>query len=733
MIKNVFVLLVFIIIGFEMRSQSFNPISELNKYDIKWTTQSKNSLGSMPIGNGDIGLNVWVEPDGSLNFYIGKTDAFSDLNQLLKLGKVRITFSSDPLVAKEFIQQLVLVNGEIILSGKDGFTCKIYVDALHPAIRIETKANTKFAVNVSLSLWRKEPRYLSGVERRGVYGLQKYPDSLIVQPDTVFSTGDDAIIWCHRNEHSLYKTIFNNQDLGSIATKYKDPLQDRTFGGFISGKTVIKVDDTTMQSAMPGYSHDLTVLIQSKQTPTVEAWLKEIKDLSVSDRRVNISVAYKKHKDWWYSFWKRSYIFVSGSEEATLVTQAYILQRYITACASRGILPPKFNGSIFNVDSFEESKAYGVDYRRWGGGYWFQNTRLLYWPLLRSGDFNLMKVLFDMYMAALPLAKERTKLYFNHEGNMFPEAITFWGAYLPDNYGWKRASEDTIGIPQNNYIKRYYQSILELSAMMLEYYNFTQSRQFLKDTLLPFVSSTLQFYDQHYPVRNGKLFIYPAQALETYWDVINPTPEVAGLHRVLNDLLKIKSIDPDVKTLALRIVKKLPQVPIIDSNGKRLIAVAAHVLSAKITNTENPELYAIFPYKIYGVGKADLLIAKNTFSGRRFPGIGCWRQDAIQAAHLGLVYECKSMIYQMASPNQEFRFPAFWSNSLDWSPDQDHGGVLMIALQAMILQNDGYQLHLMPCFPKEWEVNFRLFSEKRTIVTGHYKKGRMMTLDVAKK
>jgi hypothetical protein len=30
-------------------------------YDTVWTTQSNNSADSMPVGGGDVGLNVWAE------------------------------------------------------------------------------------------------------------------------------------------------------------------------------------------------------------------------------------------------------------------------------------------------------------------------------------------------------------------------------------------------------------------------------------------------------------------------------------------------------------------------------------------------------------------------------------------------------------------------------------------------------------------------------------------------
>jgi hypothetical protein len=45
----------------------------LNRYNVLWTTQSKDSDGSMPCSGGNIGLNVWVENDQIL-FYIASPD-----------------------------------------------------------------------------------------------------------------------------------------------------------------------------------------------------------------------------------------------------------------------------------------------------------------------------------------------------------------------------------------------------------------------------------------------------------------------------------------------------------------------------------------------------------------------------------------------------------------------------------------------------------------------------------
>lgn len=37
-----------------------------------------------------------------------------------------------------------------------------------------------------------------------------------------------------------------------------------------------------------------------------------------------------------------------------------------------------------------------------------QNQRLVYWPMLKSGDFDLMKSQFDFYLRLLPTAEART-------------------------------------------------------------------------------------------------------------------------------------------------------------------------------------------------------------------------------------------------------------------------------------------------------------------------------------
>ena len=152
--------------------------------------------------------------------------------------------------------------------------------------------------------------------------------------------------------------------------------------------------------------------------------------------------------------------------------------------------------------------VYDADYRWWGGAFWFQNTRLLYWHALMAGDFDLMQAFFRLYREALPLAEARTRLYFGHDGAFFPEVMTFWGTYLNENYGVDRSGKTTWGEDvvaavrgeksrdpwkpgevANTYIRRYWQGGIELLAMMLDYQALTQDERFVGDTLLPLARS----------------------------------------------------------------------------------------------------------------------------------------------------------------------------------------------------------------------------------------------------
>jgi hypothetical protein len=118
---------------------------DVSLYNVEWNSPGKDFTDSMPIGNGDIGLNVWVEPNGDLLFLIGKTDAFDENSTLLKLGRIRVRFTPNPFSNDTFFRQtLHLDRSEITIDQGGWLSIRIWVDANYPVIRVETNSEQYF-------------------------------------------------------------------------------------------------------------------------------------------------------------------------------------------------------------------------------------------------------------------------------------------------------------------------------------------------------------------------------------------------------------------------------------------------------------------------------------------------------------------------------------------------------------------------------------------------------------
>lgn len=702
---------------------------KLAPYNVVWNSQSSGPSGSMPIGNGDIGANVWVDSSGLLQLYISKTDAYSEIGRLLKIGKITIATTPAILNGASFTQTLDIEKGCIFITAtnqlKQSITISIFADANNPAITIIGKASTGVSVNIKNALWRNKLDTLLGDEKRSAYGMIGAPFPLLRERDTILDN-TKLLIWVHQNKSSIWQSTLDNQNLSAFNTIGKDPLLYQNFGAVVSAK------DQVSKNSQKEFEINITVL--KKQTANIIEWKKEAVSLHKKTTEQPAAQRITAHQKWWKRFWNNHYIIVTPGDtqlqtqkETFAVTQGYQLQRYMNACAGRGGLPIKFNGSIFNVDvdakmGRRNLTGYDADFRDWGANFWFQNTRLPYYSMLYSGDFELIKPLFKMYTSALPLAKYRTQKYFGHEGAYFPETMTPWGTYANDNYGWNRKNL-ADGVSENMYIRYLWEGSLELSTLMLDYYAFTNDHKTFTNEHLPFIKEIIRFYNAHYK-RNtsNQIVIEPAQSLESFFEgVVNPLPEIAGLTRVLSGLIANQA---DIKDpVFIKIVKELfaslPPLPTQTIKGQTALAPGYHL--GPRTNVEKPELYAVFPYRLRGLGKEKIeeaIVAFNNKANNEFSG---WQQDPIFAAYLGLTKEAKKMVvHNFTTKHIGSRFPAFWGPNYDWVPDQDHGTVNMRALQNMLVQSEVDQTNWLPAWPTNWNVDFRMYLQQQKVMTGKY-------------
>lgn len=719
--------------------------SQIANYNVVWDSPSNHYNGSMPAGNGDIAVNAWVEASGDLLFYIGKTDTWDEYGRLLKLGRVRIQLAPPALIAEtQFRQTLSLPDGTIYIdygTGERAVQLHLWVDANYPVIQVEISSQKEISAIASIEIWRTRPDTLASIEVSDVLldRAQKNQQHAltIVQPDQILAGQSDRIGWYHHNAWSVGPDLCAQMQ-GVSGFPRPDPLLQRTFGAVITAEQPQKLDDRRLQSKA-GKFHSFAIYVQTRQPVTPQAWLQSIEQVIGHTQSIAVPERRKAHVNWWQEFWQRSWIYVEPAAEndimtgydAFVVSRAYALQRFINACAGRGQFPIKFNGSLFTVPAPEASGD--ADYRRWGPGYWWQNTRLPYISMCASGDFDLMQPLFRMYgQDLMPLARHRTQLYFNHDGAFIPECIYFWGDVFSETYGWTPFEQRSDKLQESGYHKWEWVSGPELVFMMLDYYDYTQDVEFLHTQVLPTAQQIFTFFDQHYQTdEKGKLVMHPAQALETWWDCTNPMPELAGLQAITARLLALAAplVTPEQRNFWTSLKNKLPKLPIRKLDGIAMLAPAERFADKR--NIENPELYAVFPFRLFARGKPDIALALKALKHRTDLGNFGWRQDDIFMAYLGLADSAQAyLIGRAKNKHAESRFPAFWGPNYDWIPDQDHGGILLKTLQTMLLQAEGRTIYLLPAWPLNWNASFKLHAPYRTIVSGTVRNGKIIGLEV---
>lgn len=730
--------------------------SQQNNYDIAsynpvWHTQSSGSHESMPCGGGDIGLNVWVEND-ELMFYISQSGAFDENNTLLKAGRVRLKLFPNPFTKTNFKQELNLENGYMEVFG--GTTkIQIWVDVNQPIIHLEIESPEKIETELYYENWRYKDRLIRKTEGNQNSYKWAVPEGLMTLKDQ-FEVENDQIYFYHKNSSpTIFDVVVEQQGMESMKDQLYNPLENLISGGKMWGDNLIFSDsdisnykDTDFKywkfrSEKPVKRHHVYIALNNSQSVDKNNWKDE---LNLIAEQASNSHAKNATQKWWSNYQERSFIAIDHSRinsEAWKIGRNYQLFRYMLGCNAYGKYPTKFNGGLFTFDPafVDSSQAFTPDYRKWGGGtFTAQNQRLVYFPMLKSGDFELMKPQFDFYLRILKNAEWRTQIYWNHQGACFTEQMENFGLPNPSEYGWKRPDYFDKGIEYNAWLEYQWDTVLEFCLMILEthFYNGDDISEYI-----PLIESSLIFFDEHYTHlakmrgcklldENGHLVLYPGTAVETYKMATNATSTISALNGVLEKLILWLGDHPD-KTQWEEMLAKIPPVETREIDGKKTIAPAK--MWERINNVEVPQLYPVFPWRNYGVGKENIDLAINTYhndpEALEFRSHIGWKQDNIFAACLGLTEETKKMTLLKLADGPH-RFPAFWGPGFDWTPDHNWGGSGAIGLQEMLVQAVDDKIYLFPAWPAEWDVHFKLHLPGKTIVEAELIDGEVQNLKV---
>ncbi|PWV49644.1 DUF5703 domain-containing protein [Chitinophaga sp. S165] len=729
----------------------------VSRYDVSWNTPGRNAGDAMPCGGGDIGLNVWVE-NGDVLFYLSRSGTFDENNAMLKLGRVRLRLSSGPVGNKIFKQELKLEKGSVHI--RDEHTdIDIWVDVFNPVVHVNVKHDQPVKVTATYESWRYADHLVTDNRecRTNSYKrLQSFP--VTTYRDEISFQGNDVVFY-HRNRADV-QDVFNytvdNEGMRAVKDQLYDPLKNNTFGGMMHGDQMLAVgvdSGTYADAAYRGWSlqskkavrtQHLAIGLEVAQTAEISEWRKALQQVMLTADK-DRSAAQRKTEAWWQQFWNRSYICIDSKDTAAVdVGRNYQLFRYMLGCNAFGRWPTKFNGGLFTFDPryVNEQLKFSPDFRLWGGGTMTaQNQRLVYYPFLKSGDVDMMKGQFDFYLRIKKNAELRSQTYWDHAGACFTEQIENFGLPNITEYDPTRPPGTDPGMEHNAWLEYQWETVFEFCLMMLDANRYTGIGN---AEHIDFIESCLTFYDEHYRqlakkrgVRElnekGHYILFPTSAAETFKMTYNSTTVIAALQVILQRMLELPEVKGDTVRMArmLQMQKRVPPIALTAFDGHTTIAPA--LAWERVQNSETPQLYPVFPWGIYGVGKPNLDIARNTWEydphAIKFRSHIGWRQYNIFAARLGLTKEAAELT-KAKFANGPHRFPAFWGPGFDWTPDHNWGGSAMIGLQEMLMQVDGEKIYLLPAWPADWNAVFKLHAPYNTVIEGTVRNGKIEQLNV---
>lgn len=676
----------------------------------------------VPIGNGSLG--AWVERTGpsSMVVWLEHGSLWDENGRHPRLGRLRIDCpvhlarDEESPGAAGTLPRIDRGVAHIPLGaqGNRG-EVTLWVDVDRDRILGEVHLEDPGPVRLQVDPWRRAPlefdRELAEFEGRPFLPGAKTPK------DRLWARGElaqSSILWFHRNESSNWDAAMRQSDLADLRSTRSDPLLHRTVGGVLRAEGCRRVSPLELESTGAVEVLSFEVWVHGSSPAKPKDWVAELEQFiqgaslpgAGTEPENRLDSARERHRRTWTGFEDRSWIRIEGSDEAESIQQAYAYQRYLSACAT-GPGPRHLPAPPLRPDNPDA---------RWGGGVapW-RETRLWAWSLLACGDGDRLRPLLGAYARAVPLARARTRHRHGHSGLSFPDPMTPWGLDIDPG-------SEALTWAHN----------LELLALGIELHAHNRDDGFFASSVLPIAQGVLTFYERHFP-RNaeGQLTIESVDPVGAYGPVTNSMAELAGLHHVLDRLIELPDhlVIPQNRARWDWLQRSLPPIPTANLDGIQRLAPASQF--GERIGPGRPQLEAVFPFERLGVGLPDLDLGRNSLDLNGAHAEGLTSPDTIHAACLGFTETARKRLEGAlsASPHGSGP-PRFRGRDLEAGVQGAQGFVPMIALQRMLLQSRGRSLHLLPAWPKEWGVDFRIHAPDNTVLSGRWSGGEWIALEV---
>lgn len=673
--------------------------------DVVYLAPAIEPYEALPLGNGRLGVMLGNRIGMDYSFFPGDFFASADETQMLiSSGSFSLQLPEDWI--KGFIEErVVLYDGAIVTSFKTD------------------KGNHK------ISSW-----------------LMEDLDLLVIEIESESTLPDlNAVMFASKRPDGIAPVISTENDAPSLTTV---GLSKRRAVSLImqplEPENAVKADSDGKQINIRIPSNgrkSMCLLVANGSVVNTDIILAEdaLKNslwLISKARAMGLEKAREKRNSYWHGFWNRSSVLLHSSDGlADYVENIYNLHLYWMASMSRGQEAPKFNGGNF---------LFKDDLRSWGGSYWYQNTREMYWPLLAADHPELWKPFIDLYWRNLPAANELARNSYDCDGACFEETMD------------RKAKGDK---GSHFYTNLYLTTGTEMAHQMYSYYLYTEDKAFLSEKAYPLLKETVTYHLNFLTKEaDGTYHVYPSNARETYWWIKDSITDLTALRATLPILIeasRILSLDKDKREEWIKILANLAAFPVDNETGTYAPGVFLDEFPAtrfkvsekiyppgikandkfpekrttksnkKNFNFENVACEPIYPWGLIGTDSPPDELARmhKTFQVRPFRGWGfgnAWDPSAIWAVRLGLINDAQRLVYNFANNIQMFpngmsgtpgARPVEWGKTIGDSPGFDASGVMATLVQEMLLFSGNGKIRVFPALPKGWRGEFTLAAQ----------------------
>lgn len=515
----------------------------LRKYDIVYLDPDYEGYNGFPLGNGDVGGMLWVTENG-IEIQVNKINLYDRPGPgqvaLKSAGRLSVDFGvpcNDYLYLSDFEHRLSLLGATTQLKSETAFVStrmKSWVDASSNVWVVECEADYKpnytdgSDIVVALERWgsRHFGDWYNSCEKDASLGLGKTHTTVRGNDILLTDTLEGGL------RFSLACRVVGGDFHPLVRNRHKAELQQRI-------------------SAQNKFYILLSVVTSDEHAQPAEQALAQLNQFVAA----GLEARYSKHTDFWRTFWNKSFVKLDND----YVENIYYLRRYLAGSSSRGNYPVPFNGGLW---------VWNRDHRQWiTSVHW--NTQQSYWGLAEQNDADLMKPYLKTYFRLMPKAEQFVK-----ERHGIADAIRWTEVH---DFDGNMLHQDRGDMKYN------YTPASQIAAIFWNYYEFTEDKVCLKDTIYPFMKEAAELYLNllKWDEEKKQYYLYPAQPYEHPYtsDLKNPITDRYMIESLFRNCIQaswILNVDAKKRKEWEKVISHLWEPPVLDVPGRGKVFVMAY-------------------------------------------------------------------------------------------------------------------------------------------------------------